>query len=201
MSKDTKESNVKIDRSKYSASRSASGTKSLSNGDEVAAALEGLTNENLFSIGESLLGEDFRSKYAELNTGMQRMNMGNRIRNKVKQIDAEDNVKVGIDALMKVAKPFIKERDARIKAIDKEKADKVKEAEAKKVAAEKEKADKKATREKEAAAKKIAAEKEKAAKKAAREKEKAAREKEKVKEAEAKAKAKKEKEKAAKKAA
>ncbi|MCK5609693.1 hypothetical protein KAR91_47910 [Candidatus Pacearchaeota archaeon] len=195
MSKE-KDKSVNIDRTKYNASRSASGSKSLSNGDEVATALEGLTIDDLFSIGDSLLGEDFRSRYASLNTGMQRMNMGNRIRNKVKQIDAEDNAKIGIDALMKVAKPFIKERDANIKATEKEKADKAKEAEAKKAAAEKEKAAKKATREKEAATRKADKEKEKATNKATREKEKATRDKEKAKEAEAKAKAKAKKEKA-----
>jgi len=170
MSKDKQESGVKIDRSKYGTSRSASGAKSLSNGDEVANALEGLTAENLFSIGEVLLGEDFRKKYASLNTGMQRMNMGNRIRNKVKQIDAEDNAKVGIDALMKAAKPFIKERDAASKAAEKAKADAKKEVEAKKAAAEKEKAAKKATREKDAAARKATKEKEKVAKKKAKKK-------------------------------
>lgn len=163
MSKE-KETSVNIDRTKYSATRSASGSKSLSNGDEVASTLEGLTIEGLFAIGDTLLGEDFRKRYADLNAGMQRMNMGNRIRNKVKQIDDEDNAKVGIDALVKAAKPYIKERDANIKAVAKEKEDAAKALTAKKAAAEKEKAAKKATREKETAARKVAKEKEKAAK-------------------------------------
>lgn len=152
------EGKVKINRERYTATKTATGAKSLNNGDEVASTLVGLNIEELFTIGDSLLGEnDFREKYAKLNMGMQRMNMGNRIRAKVRTIDADEkaNEGDGLKALQKVAKPFIKARDERIATAAKEKAAKQKEREAKAAeakakkeakAAAKAKADKEATK-------------------------------------------------------
>ena len=144
------EPKVKINRDRYTATKTASGAKSLNNGDEVAAVLDGLHVDELFSIGKDVLGEDFAEKYAKLNVGMQRMNMGNRLRAKVRSIDAdkknESKEGVGLATLTKAAKPFAKERDARVKAAAAEKAAKQKEREEKaKVAAQK-KADKEAAK-------------------------------------------------------
>ena len=147
---DNAEPKVKINRDRYKTTKTATGQKSLNNGDEVAAVLEGLHVDELFKIGVEVLGEDFTEKYAKLNVGMQRMNMGNRLRAKVRTIDAEDKNKdkegVGLGVLTKAAKPFAKERDARVKAANEEKAAKQKEREEKaKVAAQK-KADKEAAK-------------------------------------------------------
>lgn len=151
------EPKVKINRERYTATKTASGAKSLNNGDEVAAILDGLHVDELFKIGQDILGEDFSEKYAKLNVGMQRMNMGNRLRAAVRNIDAdkknEGKEGVGLNALTKAAKPFAKERDARNKEAAKEKAAKQKEREEKaKATAEKKeaKAAEKAKKEKEA---------------------------------------------------
>lgn len=141
---------VKINRDRYTATKTASGAKSLNNGDEVAAVLDGLHVDELFKIGTDILGEDFAEKYAKLNVGMQRMNMGNRLRAKVRSIDAdkknEGKEGVGLAALTKAAKPFAKERDARVKEAAKVKAEKQKEREAKAVETAKKKADKEAAK-------------------------------------------------------
>lgn len=129
------EPKVKINRERYTATKTATGAKSLNNGDEVAKILDGLHVDELFKIGIEILGEDFAPKYAKLNVGMQRMNMGNRLRAAVRSIDAdkknEGKEGVGLATLTKAAKPFAKERDARVKAAAAEKAAKQKEKEAK----------------------------------------------------------------------
>lgn len=146
-----KEPTVKINRDRYKSTKTAAGVKSLNNGDEVAATLDGLNIDELFTIGKTLLGEDFAEKYAKLNVGMQRMNMGNRLRAKVRTIDAEEksNEGDGLKALTKAAAPFAKARDQRVAAAAKEKAEKQKareekaaEAKAKKEAKAKAKAEK-----------------------------------------------------------
>lgn len=71
---------VNVDRDKYTQTRSASGKKSLHNGDPIAEALEGLPLESIHKIGTKLLKEDTEEKYGHLNQGMQRMNVGNRLR-------------------------------------------------------------------------------------------------------------------------
>jgi len=147
---DNAEPKVKINRDRYKATKTATGQKSLNNGDEVAAVLEGLHVDELFKIGEDVLGEDFAEKYAKLNVGMQRMNMGNRLRAKVRTIDAdkknEGKEGGGLATLTKAAKPFAKERDARVKAAVAEKAAKQKEREEKAKVAAKKKADKEAAK-------------------------------------------------------
>lgn len=91
-----KEPMVKVNRDNYQSTRSASGAKSLNNGDEVAVALNGIPIKELGEIGNKFMGEDVVKKYAHLNVGMQRMNIGNRIRGNVKKIDAA-NVKLVAD--------------------------------------------------------------------------------------------------------
>ena len=139
---------VKVDREKYTESRTASGTKSLNNGDVVAVALTGVTMEELHQIADDFIeGNDFATRYANLNVGMQRMNIGNRIRGQVTKIDKaneKDNAdrvkaekpekvhKTGAEQLEKIAKPFMKEAIARAKEAQKEADAKAKAAEAKK---------------------------------------------------------------------
>lgn len=151
------EGTVKINRDRYKPTKTATGVKSLNNGDEVAATLDGLTIDELFSIGKTLLDEDFAPKYAKLNVGMQRMNMGNRLRAKVRTIDAGEkaNEGDGLKALQKAAAPFTKARDERVNKAETDKAAKVKEREAKAAEAKaKKEAKAKAKAEKEKEAKK-----------------------------------------------
>lgn len=120
-----KEPLVKINRENYVTTRSATGAKSLSNGDPVAMTLEGLGLEALYGICNKLMKDnEFQAKYGHLNSGMQRMNLGNRIRGfiskrgveneKIAAKAAEDGVEPklkadGQAALEKAAGPFQKE--------------------------------------------------------------------------------------------
>lgn len=70
-------------KTRYELSISASGRKSLNNGDSVASILEAKTPEQVMRAAEIVLkladGELF-AKYGHLNNGQKRMNAGNRIR-------------------------------------------------------------------------------------------------------------------------
>jgi len=75
--------NHKVDLSHYSKVKSASGNASLDNGDEVAKSLRELTLDDVYSRASKVLKEPvkaLRERYSHLNVGMQRMNLGNRIR-------------------------------------------------------------------------------------------------------------------------
>ncbi len=141
---------VKINREKYVPARTASGSKSLSNGDGVATLLQGLSVAILFEIADKTHKEnDFRERYGKLNAGMQRMNLGNRLRGWVSKRDAaneklvadnKEPKKAGLDALEKFCGSFRKEADKIAEAAQKEKDDKAEAV----AAAKQEKADKKA---------------------------------------------------------
>ena len=149
---------VKVDRTKYETTRSASGAKSLSNGDSVAQALEGLELDEVYGIAEGFLvfplkvrGEpvsdvsELKEAYADLNDGMQRMNIGNRMRKQVHALDkamdkaeadsekeggkpVPKSMKGGDETLERIVTPFHKERDKRLATEEKAKAAKAKEA-------------------------------------------------------------------------
>ena len=83
---------VKPDTSGYTNSRSASGAKTLHNGDPVAVGLAGATLEEAYSLAEEALEtpvKDLKAKYGHLNDGMQRMNLGNRLRGVVNKMNKE----------------------------------------------------------------------------------------------------------------
>jgi len=164
---------IKIKRENYVSTRTSSGGKSLHNNDDVAQGLAGLNVNELYVIAGKFLAfplkvskktiednDQLQAAYGNLNVGMQRMNLGNRIRARVTKIDAE-NVKAaaqdvkdekapkdrvsGADKLAKILAPLIKARDKReadaVKAKEKAAADKAKEeAAAAKAAAKAEKA-------------------------------------------------------------
>jgi colicin import membrane protein len=138
---DKKEPTVKANRDKYVDTRSASGAKSLSNGDEVAVAIQGFDLKQVYTTASGIMGvpvAELEAKYKHLNTGMQRMNLGNRIRGKIAAIDkANTNLKEGekptasgIDQLTKITGPVRKEVDAAAAkvAAEKKKADDAKSA-------------------------------------------------------------------------
>lgn len=76
-------------RTAYVPTIAASGRKSLSNGDALAKALEGMLIQDLYAAANSILGQQFEDRYGHLNMGSQRMNLGNRIRAALKKEDHE----------------------------------------------------------------------------------------------------------------
>jgi len=63
--------------------KTAGGNVSVHCGDAVAVKLRGKSIDEVFAIAAKVLGEpekELRAKYKHLNVGMQRMNLGNRMR-------------------------------------------------------------------------------------------------------------------------
>lgn len=150
MSEDKKTPLVNINRDRYVTTRTASGGKSLSNGDEIANALQGIAVDDLYVICDKLVPEnDYQKKYSKLNVGMQRMNLGNRLRGFVTKRDAE-NVAIqaaadkdgkdaklknaGIDAVIKAAAPARKVADKAATQAEKDRNEKAEKAAAAKEA-------------------------------------------------------------------
>ena len=102
---------VKADREKYVSARSASGSKSLHSNDEVAKALEGAGVGDQYVLTSSLLGvteKELHEKYGHLNVGMQRMNLGNRIRGFIGKTDKAGADGDGLKAFNKAVGPMVK---------------------------------------------------------------------------------------------
>lgn len=147
---------VNINREKYIETRSASGSKSLSNGDVLALLLEGLSADSLFTICDKVFKDnDFRTRYAALNTGMVVMNLRNRLRGFMNGREKEnialtaagDEVKKeGITVIEKHAAPFRKAADEAA-IVAKKAAEKAKQEKADKAVADKAKKAKAADKE------------------------------------------------------
>lgn len=63
--------------------KTAGGNTSIDCGDDLAKKLRGKSLDEVFAFAAKTLDEaekDLRKKYAHLNVGMQRMNLGNRVR-------------------------------------------------------------------------------------------------------------------------
>lgn len=94
---DAKEPTVGIKREQYQKSKSASGGASLNNGDVVANGIAGMEVSTIVEIAVKMgvakpakgetPAEDLSTKYAHLNVGMQRMNLGNRLRGRIAKIN------------------------------------------------------------------------------------------------------------------
>lgn len=154
--KKEKEVNIPIDPAKYKKTRSPSGGKSLSNGDELADLLEAIPASTLYDVADKVIpGNDFRDKYAKLNNGMQRMNLGNRFRGFVTSRDKENEAEDakaksekrpaklmlgGMEALAKAVGPARKAADTAIADMNKASEKKKKAAAEKKEAETKKKA-------------------------------------------------------------
>lgn len=72
-----------VDLTHYKKAVSAAGNASLDSGDEMAVALRGADLDDVYSKAAKLLREPvaaLKRKYSHLNPGMQRMNLGNRMR-------------------------------------------------------------------------------------------------------------------------
>lgn len=78
-----------FDLSDYQAVKSAGGNSSLDCGDHVAKDLRGMELEDVYKQYAKVFGKEdaaaMRKRYARLNAGMQRMNLGNRLRAAVRQ--------------------------------------------------------------------------------------------------------------------
>lgn len=67
----------------YERTKSATGHSSRDTADATAMALRGQTLDEIYAVAAQQLKvpeQDLRAKYARLNVGMQRMNLGNRMR-------------------------------------------------------------------------------------------------------------------------
>lgn len=73
----------KYDLTTYEPVKSAGGNSSLDCGDQLALKLRGADLDDIYEKAAKTLGESERSlksRYSHLNPGMQRMNLGNRLR-------------------------------------------------------------------------------------------------------------------------
>ena len=76
-----------LSRYHHSDIKTPSGRKTLDVGDDTAVLLRGKTLDEAYALTAKALKEDeheLRARYAKLNPGMQRMNLGNRLRAKNK---------------------------------------------------------------------------------------------------------------------
>lgn len=78
---------IRANTEKYQRAKAASGAMSQHNGDVVAQTLAGLPLESVLAIANKMTSTDLTGKYAHLNVGQQRMNLGNRIRGAVAKIN------------------------------------------------------------------------------------------------------------------
>ena len=94
---------LKEARKRYTVSKSAKGTTSAHNGDDVATLLAECSPEDVCSTAEKLAGMEpgeLATKYSHLNPGQVRMTSGNRIRAMVKkEIVTVDDVAKTLAAL------------------------------------------------------------------------------------------------------
>lgn len=72
------------DLSRYEVVEVADGRKVQDNGDAVAKKLREAAQEDLYKVAAEAVGEEtaaeWKARYAHLNPGMQRMNVGNKLR-------------------------------------------------------------------------------------------------------------------------
>jgi regulator of protease activity HflC (stomatin/prohibitin superfamily) len=124
---------IEIPTDNYTKARSASGSMSRNNGDVVASTLVGLTLDETIAIAVEVLDipeAELRAKYAHLNVGQQRMNIGNRIRGAVNKMNKAEE-QSGDSYLQTVASPFTDARAKREAAAAQAKAEKQAEREVK----------------------------------------------------------------------
>lgn len=140
---EVKEVRVKPNLENYVKGVSGSGKRTMRSKDVVAEALDGFTVEETYRVAAEMTdtpAKELQTKYGHLNVGMQRMNLGNRIRGAInKQDKARETDKSLPNGLKLLQIACEKPREAANKRAA-EKAKKAKEAEAK--AAEKAKEEK-----------------------------------------------------------
>lgn len=138
---ETKTTVIKPDTSSYESTRSASGSRSMHNGDPVARGLNGATLDETYSVVAEALETttaELQERYGHLNVGQQRMNLGNRLRGVVNKLNKDTEgsgdsyvaeLCAGIqEAVTKRQAAAAKEREAKEKAAAEAKAAKEKAA-------------------------------------------------------------------------
>lgn len=81
--------NTRHDCSHYVKAKSSTGNKTLDSGDALAVELRGMELDDVYAKAAKALGvteASLRLKYKPLNPGMQRMNLGNRMRAAAKKL-------------------------------------------------------------------------------------------------------------------
>ena len=138
---EVKEVKVKPNLENYVKGVSGSGKRTMRSKDIVAESLDGFTVEETYRVAAELTDtpvKDLQTKYGHLNVGMQRMNLGNRIRGAIaKQDKAREKDKSVANGLKLLQVAGGKPREAADKRAA-EKAVKAKAAEAKAAAKAKE---------------------------------------------------------------
>lgn len=117
---------IVTDPTKYQKARAASGAVSRNNGDDVASILSKLTLDETYDVAAELLDapvHELVAKYQHLNAGQQRMNLGNRIRAKVKALNGDEG-STGTNALAQIAEPSLVAAKEREEAAARAKAEK-----------------------------------------------------------------------------
>lgn len=74
---------LKAKRAEYEVNKGDDGRRLIDNGDDVAVQLRGMDLDDVYSTVAKALGcteKELRERYQHLNPGMQRMNLGNRLR-------------------------------------------------------------------------------------------------------------------------
>ena len=74
---------LKAKRAEYTVTKGDDGRRLIDSGDDVATQLRGMDLDDVYSTVAKALGvteKELRERYAGLNPGMQRMNLGNRLR-------------------------------------------------------------------------------------------------------------------------
>lgn len=145
MSEDTKVT-IRPNLETYTKGRAASGAMSHNNGDAVAQALVGANLDEVVKLGSEVLEvtqKELREKYAHLNVGQQRMNIGNRIRGAVNKMNKEKEGS-GDSYITTTASGMREGIDKRLAKLEAEKAKAAEKAAAEKAKKEKAKAAKKA---------------------------------------------------------
>jgi len=103
------------DKYKQSETRTPSGSKSVSCGDAMATALNGLTVQQLKDVATKAgLGDRFK-KWEHLNPGMVRMNLGNVMRAAMNENETSERVGVAIQAATKMGRTPPPEKKVKVK--------------------------------------------------------------------------------------
>jgi hypothetical protein len=71
----------------------ADGEAHFDNGDELATKLRGMPIDQIYALAKKTFGVDFHPQYKHLNPGMQRMNLGNRLRAALRAAQEEAKAK------------------------------------------------------------------------------------------------------------
>lgn len=115
MSEETKEVRVRPNLENYVSGVSGSGKRTKRSDHPVAAALDGFTLQETYSVASKFCEipmTELTEKYSHLNVGMQRMNLGNRIRGEVNKRDKAHEADKAVVAGLKALAPYIEKPQA-----------------------------------------------------------------------------------------